>query len=69
MGISDFLKDKVDKGKKAAIKFRIKSVVKNKISLNEQFEDIFDRTVDKAVDKIGADNIIKAAKYCKTLKK
>lgn len=69
MGIADFLKNKVDQGKKAAIKYQIKSTVKQKITLNERFEQVLDQTVDKAVDKIGADNIIKAAKYYRSLKK
>lgn len=63
-----FFKDAIQKGKKELIKHQVKKMANEKLNLSGEHDDKIDELTDKAIDKIGADNIIKAKKIFDTLK-
>jgi len=68
MGLGDFIKSKVHDGKKAVIKSKAKTAIKEKFNIDNQFDSKVDFALDKAIDKVGADNIINAKKIYDNIK-
>lgn len=69
MGMFDKVNKKINDGKKSIIKNKVKLAINNKLGLDGEYDEIIDKAADKAVEKIGVDNIIKANKTINDWKK
>ena len=65
MGIFDKLKDK---GVKAVAKHKVKEAVNDKLNLDGKYDDKIESITEKAIDKIGVDNLMKAKKISDIMK-
>lgn len=54
---------------KMVTKHKVRSVVNEKLKLDGQHDEKIDELTDKAIDKIGVDNLLKAKKIYETIKK
>lgn len=58
MYLIEWCKDKVSQFKKTMIKSRLRGVVNDKLRLGGELDEYVDIVADKAIDKIGVENII-----------
>ncbi len=63
------IKDKAqDKTVKEVAKYQTRKVVNDKLGLNGEYDENINALTEKAVDKVGTKNILKAKKIYDTLK-
>lgn len=68
MGFGDFVKNKINDGKKSIIKGKAKEAIKEKFDIDNKYDSQIDAVLDKAIDKVGSDNIINAKKLYDSIK-
>lgn len=57
-----------DSSVKALVKHKVRNAVNGKLNLDGQHDDRVDEFTEKAIDKIGVDNLLKAKKIYDTIK-
>ncbi len=62
------LKNALHSGKKKVVKHQVKKLINDKLKLDGEYDEKVEQLADKAVDKIGVDNLIKAKKVIDALK-
>ncbi|MFA0159468.1 hypothetical protein [Vibrio sp. 10N.261.46.A3] len=57
-----------DSSVKALVKHKVRKAVNGKLNLDGQHDERVDEFTEKAIDKIGVDNLLKAKKIYDTIK-